>query len=272
MLISKRHMLAAVAGTLLTTGMCLTVRAQNSSEIQNLAVRTSNELVKLRPTTLVIAPREGCILALSICETFDSALRADLRQAVPRIRIVGREEAATELKKNGLLAIDASNPIALALVGISINAEDIITEDLLWEKHGYRLRIDILNPKTDERLIPGHSLEIKMPRPVPDTSDNPILVTDPDSQVSVIVFKGPMPEHFVYPGCNKCPDPRSLGAPGTVQAIGTITAQGKVENVTVVITPGPGFTRSHLINALGGSRHMPAEPSRGNSLGNTPSE
>lgn len=149
------------------------------------------------------------------------------------------------------------NPFALRLVGLSTNAEAVVTEDLLWERDGYELRIDIHDTKTDERIVPFRSLETKILRSVPDTPDNPMLVTDPDTQVSVIVFKGPMPKGFVYPGCDKCPDPHSVGIPGVVQVIGTITIQGKVENVSVIRSPSPAFTKAAL-NALRGWRFRPA--------------
>jgi len=176
-----------------------------------------------------------------------------LQQAVPQVRIIGREDAVARLKQNGFLAIDAYDRFALRLVALSTNAEVVVTEDLLWEKDGYRLRIDIHDTKTDARLLPFHSLEIKVPRSIPDAPDNPMLVTDPDTNVSVIVFKGPLPKGFVYPGCQKCPDPRSIGTRGTVQVIGTITAQGKVENVSVVSSPSPAFTKAALDTLQGWS-------------------
>jgi TonB family protein len=220
-------------------------------------VPTSEELIKIKPAILLVAPRETCNLEFPICQAFDSALRSDLQQTVPQLQIFGREDVVTALKKNGLLAIDAYNPIALRLVALATNAEAVVTEDLLWERDGYRLRIDIHNPKTDARLIPFHTLEIKVPRSIPDTPDNPMLVNDPDTNVSVIVFKGPMPKHFVYPGCEKCPDPRSIGTTGVVQVIGTITTQGKVESVSVVSSPSPAFTRAAL-ETLQGWRFRPA--------------
>ncbi len=240
-----------VLGMCVMAGTPFSTCAQNSSEIDELAVRTARELTKTAPAILLIAPRETCNLAFQICEAFDSALHSNLQQTVPQLRIIGREDVISDLEKNGLLAIDAYNPAALRLVGLSTNAEAIVTEDLLWEKDGYMLRIDIHDTNTDARLVPFHFLEAKVPRSIPDTPDNPMLVTDPDTKVSVIVFKGPLPKRFVHPGCSKCPDPRSLGAPGVVRVIGTITAQGKVENVSVVGSPNPAFTKAAL-NTLQG--------------------
>jgi TonB family protein len=242
----SRHLIAVVACICVIADIPFRVVAQVSSDIDGLAARTSKELTKTRPAILLIAPRESCNLAFPICETFDSVLRSDLQQIVPQLRIVGREDAITEVKRNGLLAIDAYDPIALRLVALATNAEAVVTEDLWWEKDGYRLRIDIRNPKTNSQLVPFHTLEIKVPRSIPDTPDNPMLVTDPDTRVSVIVFKGPLPKHFVYPGCDTCPDPRSIGTTGVVQVIGTISAQGKVENVSVVGSPNQSFTKAAL--------------------------
>ena len=223
----------------------MSVLAQGS-EIDKLAARTAEQLVKSKPTVLLIAPEESCNLASSICETFDTAVRTALQQTIPQVKIVGREETVADLKQNGFFAIDAYNRIALRLVGLSEGAEAMATEDLLWQKDGYTLRIDLWNVKTNERLVPFHTLEVKVPRLGPDTSDNPMLVTDPNTNVSVIVFKGPLPKHFVYPGCDKCPDPHSIGGTGVVTLIGTITAQGKIESVSVVSSPSPAFTKAAL--------------------------
>lgn len=182
---------------------------------------------------------------------FDSLLRSALQQSTPQVQIVGREGAVAFLKKNGFLAIDAYNQAALRLFGLSEKAEAIATETLLWEKDGYRLAVDIHDTKALERLVPFHTLEVKVPRSMPESPDNPMIVTDPDTNVSVIVFKGPLPKQFVYPGCLKCPDPHSIGAAGIVQLIGTVTSQGKAENVSVVITPGPAFTKAALETVQG---------------------
>jgi TonB family protein len=89
-----------------------------------------------------------------------------------------------------------------------------------------------------------------------------MLVKDPDTNVSVIVFKGPLPKKFVYPGCNKCPDPHSIGGQGIVQVIATITDQGKAERVTVVSSPSPAFTKAAL-DTLQGWTFKPASGSDG---------
>jgi TonB family protein len=247
--IATRYILACAAAIYIIAGTPSSICAQNPSEIDELAIRTAKYLIVTKPTILVIAPRETCNLAFQICETFDSALRSNLQLTVPQLQIIGREDVVTEVKKAGLLSIDAYNPFALRLVGLSTNADAIVTEDLLWEKEGFELRIDIHDTKTDELIAPFRSLETKVARSLPDTPDNPMLVTGPDAQVSVIVFKGRMPKGFVYPGCDKCPDPHSVGMPGVVQVIGTITIQGKVENVSVIRSPSPAFTKAAL-NAL----------------------
>src|SRR5215467_10637915 len=80
---------------------------------------------------------------------------------------------------------------------------------------------------------------------------------DPDVGVSVIVINGPLPPRFVYPKCDRCPDPKSIGSVGRVEAIGTITPQGKVERVSVVSSPSSAFTRAAL-ETLQGWRFKPA--------------
>src|SRR5579872_542603 len=108
------------------------IRAQGAPDFDDLVVRTTNDLIETKPTILIVTPRETCNLTFQICETFDSALRSHLQQTLPQLRIIGRAEVVAEVEKNGLLAIDAYNPLALRLVGLSANADAIVTEDLLW--------------------------------------------------------------------------------------------------------------------------------------------
>lgn len=254
---ANHHLLILIAGMSLMAKIPVSARAQNSSEIDKLASRTANELIKTKPKILIVAPQETCKLADEICEMFESALRTDLQQAVPGVQFIGGKEAVNELKRNGFLAIDAYNPMALRLVALAANAEMIVTEDLLWEKDGYTLRIDVRDSRTTQRLPAFGSLQVKLPRSIPDTPENPLLVTDQDVDVSIIVFKGPMPKRFVYPGCEKCPDPKSIGSAGIVQAIGTISPQGRVESVSIVISPSSALTKAAL-DTLQGWRFRPA--------------
>lgn len=126
--------------------------AQDASAIEKLAQRTAEELVKRKPTVLLVAPRESCSLDSQICKTFDSTLRSDLQQEIPGIRFVGNAEAIRDLKRNGFYSIDAYDPSAWRLVAVSEGSEIVVTEDLWWEKNGYSLRIDVRESKTGKRL------------------------------------------------------------------------------------------------------------------------
>jgi len=251
------HYLRVFVGLSFVAGIPTWALAQDSSAMEKLASRTAHELITRKPKVLVIAPRESCNLDFQICQTFESSLRSALQQAVPGIRFIGAAEAVSDLKRKGFFAIDAYNPLALRLVARSLGSEIMVTEDLWWEKSEYKLRIDIRDPKTNERLVPFGRLEIKVARSVPDSPDNPMLVADPEVGVSVIVFKGPLPRRFVYPGCDRCPNPESIGSVGRVELIGTIGPQGKAESVSVVSSPSSAFTAAAL-ETLRGWRFRPA--------------
>ena len=252
-----KHYLRVFACLSFVAGIPTCALSQDSSTIEGLASRTAHELITRNPKVLVIAPRESCNLDFQICETFDSALRSGLQHAVPGIRFIGATDAISDLKRNGFFAIDAYNSSALRLVARSMGSEIMVIEDLWWDKGECTLRIDIRDTKTDKRLVPFGSLAIKVPRSVPDSPDNPLLVSDPDVSVSVIVFKGPLPGRFVYPGCDKCPNPKSIGPVGRVELIGTISAQGRAESVSVVSSPSSTFTNA-AIETLRGWRFRPA--------------
>src|SRR5215831_8311488 len=91
--------LVAFVGLILATGIPLSALAQNSSAIDELANRTSEQLVKRQPKILLIAPRESCNLDPEICAVFDSAVRSYLQKEVPDIRFLGAADAAQALKR-----------------------------------------------------------------------------------------------------------------------------------------------------------------------------
>ena len=244
-------------GLSLVAAIPISVLAQDTSAVEELAQRTAEELVKRKPTVLLIAPRGSCNLDPRICQTFDSALRSDIQQRIPGIRFVGNAEAFRDLKRNGFLGLDAYDISALRLVAVSEGSEILVTEDLWWEKNGYSLRIDVRESKTGKRLVPFHSFETKIARSIPDSPENPMIITDPDANVSVIIFKGNLPPRFVYPGCDRCPDPKSIGLAGAVEAMGTITPQGKVQSVSIISSPNAVFTKAAL-EALQTWRFRPA--------------
>jgi len=62
-------------GLSLVAAISISVLAQDNSAVEKLAQRTAEELVKRKPTVLLIAPRESCNLDLQICQTFDSLIR-----------------------------------------------------------------------------------------------------------------------------------------------------------------------------------------------------
>ena len=136
------------AGLSFSAATPISALAQDSSAVETLARRTAQELVKLKPTVLLIAPRESCNLDSQICETFDSAFRSNLQQQVPSVRFVGNAEAVRDLKRSGFYSIDAYNPAALRLIAGSEGSETMVTEDLRWEKSGYSLRIDVRDSRT----------------------------------------------------------------------------------------------------------------------------
>jgi TonB family protein len=213
------------------------LRPQDHQGFESIAEHTTRIVSKSNAQHILIAQREGCLLDQSMCKEFESALRSELASTIPSAQFVGPDATASQMKKSGLLPIDAyDNQILMALAS-ETGATTLITENLEWKGTHYELSNHVYDASTGKSL--GH-FAVKVTPSI--SGDDPLVFRDLESGVSLIIPKRKTSGFrvFRYPQCEKCPPPVyiSAGAKGTVEQVSlrvTVTDHGKVQQIIVVM-------------------------------------
>jgi len=242
----------------------LSLRAQVGPEVQKLASDTVKQVAKFHSQRILIAPRQGCLLDTALCENSERALRTELEKAIPGVQFIPREELISQVKKQGLLAIDAFDPLLLMSLAPNAGAQVLVAQDLHWEGNHYELS-NIVD-ETSSSKSPSR-IHVKVS---PSTSgDDPLVYQDPESGVALIVVKQKDSGFRVFrlPVCDKCPQPKYLssGAPGMYQSVQfrvTITEQGTVDQIAMMGSGRSAFS-DKAIEAIKGWTFKPAINSDG---------
>lgn len=246
-------------------GLCLfsiPVSAQTPAEIATLASRTAERVTKTHQQHVFVAGLQECQLDPEVCTLFETSLRADLEKMIPGVRFIKRESVINILEGRGFLALDAYIPDVLRAVATSADADILVSDTLQWQTDGFELDSEVYD------AVQGKKLELfraRIARSVPDSGGEPLVFTDPESGVSIIIFRGKQSHAPVveYPACDKCPDPsytpeaRADRLHGRVLLLATITEQGVAEHIGVLDGLGDGLTERAL-EAVRSWRFKPA--------------
>lgn len=217
----------------------LPVSGQTSPEVESLAVRTADRVDKTHRKHILIAGLERCQLAMDICTSFETSLHTELEKLIPDIHVVKRENIVSILEGRGFIALDAYLPDVLTAVAPSAGADLVVTEDLQWQPDGYELDSEIYDVEQGKKLDLFRS---KLAQPASNSSDEPLVFTDPDSSISLIIPRGkPVhPSAIRPPICQWCPDPsytpeaRAYRIQGRVLLLVTVTEKGAAIQIGVV--------------------------------------
>jgi TonB family protein len=257
------------AGSICFVGLLLaasstTLSAQLQPELQKLAADTAKQIEKTHAQRILIAPCQGCLLDTVLCENSEAALRTELVKAIPGVQFIPREELLIQAKKQGLLAIDAFDPLLLTSLALNTSAQVLVAQDLHWDGNHYELSnvVDATaSSKSPSRIRVRVSPSI--------TGDDPLVYQDAESGVALIIVKKKDSGFgvFRFPVCDKCPQPNYLssGAPGmyqTAQFRVTITDQGTVDQIAMIGSGRSAFA-DKAIEAIKGWTFKPAINSDG---------
>jgi TonB family protein len=202
-----------------------------------------------RPRRVIVAPLEGCLLDEDICSAFEAAVKARLEKMLPSVRFVDREEVIATVKKFGFLGLDIYNSGVLTKTATETGADVHVTETLKWAADGDDLAAEVLDVRKADSLI---QLSLKVQRSTPDSGDDPVIIRDSDTGISLVVKKGETfgSSLFKYPRCIDCPDPkysenaRKGKIQGTVQLLFTLTEKGVPQDIRVAKALEPGLDAS----------------------------
>ena len=246
--------IAPSSGVLCAIALCLfslPVSGQTPAEIATLATRTAERVAKTHQLHLFVAGLQECRLDLEVCTLFETSVRADLEKLIPGVRFIKRESVINILEGRGFIALDAYSSDILKAVATSAGADILVTDTLDWQSYSYELTSEVFDAVQGKKVEQFHA---RVARPVPDSNGEPLVFKDTESGVSVIISRGKQSRSpaFVYPACDKCPDPaytaeaRAHRLQGRVVMLATITEQGVAEHVRVIYGLEDGLTDQAL--------------------------
>ena len=263
---TSRSMLAAFAWMVISLLVAPPASAQ-TSPVEELSQRTAAAVAKSRARQVLIAPLVGCLVSEPACSEFDAALRSALQNMVSSVQFVPREDVLRQIKTVGLIGLDAYQDIVLEPVARSVGAEILVTVSLDWTKSGYQMNSRIFDPARRKDLA---QLKSKARWPLSASGREPIIFTDPDTGVSLIIPGDPKrPSNTAaYPQCQQCPEPqfteemRAKREEGKVMALVTITDQGLPVDAHAIRSFSLAAAES-TVNAIRGWRFIPAQKPSG---------
>jgi len=240
----------------------LPVIGQTPAEIETLASRTAERVTKTHQQHIFVSGLQECRFDPEVCTMFETSVRAHLEKMIPGARFIKRENVINILEGRGFLALDAYMPDVLRAVATSAGADILVSDTLQWQSDGYELDSEVYD------AVQGKKLELfraKIARPVSDSSGAPLVVTDPESRVSVIIPRGKQSRSpaIENPVCEKCPDAlytpeaRTDRIHGRVLLLATVTEQGTADRIGVLDGLGDGLTEQAL-EAVRNWRFKPA--------------
>lgn len=236
--------------------------AQTPPDIEALAARTAERVAKTHRDHLFVAGLEECRLDGDLCSAFEASLNTKLGKMVPGAHFVKRENVVNILEGRGFIPIDAYLPDVVKAVAASAGADILVTDTLLWQRDGYEITSEVFDVPQNKRL---EQFRARIPRPASDTSEDPLVFTDPQSKVSLIVPRDKQARSpAVVPAtCLNCPavsytpEARLGGIQGHVLLLVTVTERGTVENAGVIDGLDGGLT-DQALEAVQAWRFKPA--------------
>lgn len=245
---------ALSSGVLCAAALCVfSIRAfsQTPAEIESLANRTAERVTKTGQQHIFVAGLVGCQLDTEVCAMFEASVRTDLEKLIPGVHFIKRENVINILEGRGFIGLDAYFPVVLKAVAMSAGADILVTDTLLWQSDGYELAVEINDAVQGKKL---DQFRAKIARPAPDSGGEPLVLKDPESGASVIIFRGKQSRTPVTesPACEKCPDPsytpeaRADRIQGRVLLLATISEQGVAEKIGVIEGLADGLTDQAL--------------------------
>jgi TonB family protein len=205
--------------------------AQTDPAITQVASDTANQIDKSRPKVVLSGPLRNCLRESTLCLQLEAALHDALQRTGINAYFLTRDELVGALRNRGFLGIDAYDGEVLRLIASDLHADLLLTEDLLWNPQITGLATELIDV-VDGKLIGRYKAQFASPD---SSSDEPVLVKDEQSGASLVVFPFSKGKYVIkIPTCDSCPGPSKVTYQGVVRLMGTVTAEGKAEQMIVV--------------------------------------
>jgi Gram-negative bacterial TonB protein C-terminal len=188
---------------LLTVAAAVSVQAQDSRDqaIDRLAEMCASQISTTRPKRVLVSPLQNCLRETSICSQLETALHTEIAKIGSSPQLFSRDEVNGALAKRRLLEIDAYDAAVLRWIASDLRADLLVTEDLLWNPAINGISTETIDVAKDQSLG-GYRVQIVSV----SASDQPVVVKDEKSGVSLIVFYSAT-SSIKVPTCSSCPAP-----------------------------------------------------------------
>ena len=209
--------------------------SQRAQAIDRLAEMSASQITTTHPKRILVSPLQNCLRQNSICSQLETALQTALAKIGASPQFFSRDEVNRALAKRQLMEIDAYDGLVLRWIASDLRADLLVTEDLLWNPAINGVSTEIIDVAKDQSLG-GYRVQIVSV----SASDEPVLVKDEKSEVSLIVYAT---SSIKIPTCSSCPAP-SLTAQsdallkerfrGVVPLRVTVTTEGIAKQITPI--------------------------------------
>jgi hypothetical protein len=262
-----------VARRIVALGLCVAgyfapLSAHSSSDVQRFARRVAKTIVNVHHSRVLIAYSPYCSPDISVCVDIESALRAAVRQSLQNVELVDETEVWAAVGKRGLDVIDVNSGAALKDTNPSLSFETLVLVSavprgsasssgsvLLSRNPSVEINCSVFDVTTSQFLA---EYDIDLP-------------TSPDSRISATTAghiymalpKGTISINSaaVPPGSMSCQPDAGIGE-GSLIALVTVTAEGRIANVTVVNSKLKGDL-TKAIRAFATCQFIPAKDKDG---------
>jgi len=213
---------------------CLTsLSAQPPSDIQWFAQRVAKSIVNAHHSRILIAYSPYCSAASSACVAVESALQVAVRQSAQNVELVDQKEVRAAVSKNGFDAIDLNSNSVLKDMNPELSFDTLVLESVFpSENQGVEINCSVFDV-TASQFLAQYNITLdpltlpKFPSPATSTGDN--YGAFPTGTI-------PIGRAAVPPSCISCQLSPAINEEGSLDALITITSEGRVENITLVKT------------------------------------
>jgi ABC-type amino acid transport substrate-binding protein len=224
----------------LAAAAAVSVQAQDSQRdqaIDRLAEMSASQISTTHPKRVLVSPLQNCLRESSICSQLETALHTALATIGASPQFLSRDEVNRVLAKRRLMEIDAYDGAVLRWIASDLRADLLITEDLLWNPAINGVSTEFIDVAKDQSLG-GY----RVPIVSVSASDEPVLVKDEKSGVSLIIFYSAT-SSIKVPTCSSCPAPSFTAQSdallrerfrGVVPLRVTVTPEGVAKQITPI--------------------------------------
>jgi hypothetical protein len=233
----------------LAAAVAVSVQAQDLRDqaIDRLAEMSASQISTTHPKRVLVSPLQNCLRETSICSQLETALNTALAKISPQL--FSRDEVNRALAKRRLMEIDAYDGTVLRWIASDLRADLLVTEDLLWNPGINGISTEIIDV-AKEQSLGGYRVQFVSV----SASDQPVVVKDDKSGVSLIVFYSAS-SSIKVPTCSSCPAP-SLTAQsdallrerfrGVIPLRVTVTPEGVAKQIIPIGTLNPLLTQKAI--------------------------